>query len=331
MSLPFRLPVLVLSLLTALAGTLAGTPAGAQQAAPLAVVASFSVLGDMVREIGGSDVTVTTLVPPGGDAHVYQPRPADAKRIAGARLVMVNGLGMEGWLDRLIAASGYHGPVVVVSEGVTPQTMTEHHHDHGHGHARGHNHKQGGPNGDDHDKDAVVTDPHAWQDLANGAVYARNITEALAAADPAHADAYRTRGSAYLARLKELDAWVKAQIAAVPAEKRRIITSHDAFGYFGRAYGIEFLAPVGISTDAEPSAAGVSRLIRQMRREKIRALFVENMTDQRLVSQLASETGAELGGTLYSDSLSPAGGPADTYIGMFRHNVPAMAAAMRKN
>ncbi|WP_341703282.1 metal ABC transporter substrate-binding protein [Ferrovibrio sp.] len=316
MSLPFRLPVLVLSLLTALAGTL---PAGAQQAAPLAVVASFSVLGDMVREIGGSDVTVTTLVPPGGDAHVYQPRPADAKRIAGARLVMVNGLGMEGWLDRLIAASGYRGPVVVVSDGVTPQTMqaeADHGHNHGHSH---------GP------RKAVVTDPHAWQDLANGAVYARNITEALAAADPAHADAYRTRGSAYLARLKELDAWVKAQIAAVPAEKRRIITSHDAFGYFGRAYGIEFLAPVGISTDAEPSAAGVSRLIRQMRREKIRALFVENMTDQRLVRQLASETGAELGGTLYSDSLSPAGGPADTYIGMFHHNVPAMAAAMRKN
>ncbi|WP_370154553.1 metal ABC transporter substrate-binding protein [Ferrovibrio sp.] len=323
MSLPFRLPVLVLSLLTALAGTLAGTPAGAQQAAPLAVVASFSVLGDMVREIGGSDVTVTTLVPPGGDAHVYQPRPADAKRIAGARLVMVNGLGMEGWLDRLIAASGYRGPVVVVSDGVTPQTMqAEADHGHNHGHNHGHSH---GP------RKAVVTDPHAWQNLANGAVYARNITEALAAADPAHADAYRTRGSAYLARLKELDAWVKAQIAAVPAEKRRIITSHDAFGYFGRAYGIEFLAPVGISTDAEPSAAGVSRLIRQMRREKIRALFVENMTDQRLVRQLASETGAELGGTLYSDSLSPAGGPADTYIGMFRHNVPAMAAAMRKN
>jgi len=293
-----------------------GSPAAA---APRRVVASFSVLGDLARAVGGADVVVTTLVPPGGDAHVYQPKPGDAKTIAHADLVVVNGLGMEGWIDRLIAASGYSGRIATASEGVTPQTMTEEENEES-GHA-----PAGEAGG------GRITDPHAWQNIANGAVYVRNIADALIAVDPGHAAGYRERAAAYLAGLKELDGWVKAQIAAVAPDKRRIITSHDAFGYFGTAYGIHFLAPLGISTGADPSAADVGALIRQIRAEHIKALFIENMTDPRLVQQLAREAGAVVGGTLYSDSLSAAGGPADTYVKMFRHNVPAMVAAMQKN
>lgn len=299
----------------------AATAAAPALAAPRQVVATFSVLGDMVKAVGGPDVHITTLVPPGGDAHVYQPRPGDAKAIARADLVVVNGLGMEGWIDRLIAASGYKGRVAVASEGVTSQTMED---------EDGADH-DAGPAAHDDGKPHIVTDPHAWQNVANGAIYIRNIATALGAMDQPHAPAYEARAKAYLAELKDLDAWVKAQIAAVPPQKRRIITSHDAFGYFGTAYGIHFLAPLGLSTEADPSAAHVGALIRQMRAEHIKALFIENMTDPRLVQQLAREAGAVVGGTLYSDSLSKAGGPADTYVKMFRHNVPAMVAAMQQN
>lgn len=301
----------------------AATAASPALAAPRQVVATFSVLGDMVKEIGGDDVHVITLVPPGGDAHVYQPKPGDAKNIARADLVVVNGLGMEGWIDRLIAASGYKGRIATASTGVTPQTMAEEDDD-------DHDHDSKAAAKDD-GKPHIVTDPHAWQNVANGAIYIRNITAALTAIDPAHAAGYEARAKAYLAGLADLDAWVKAQIATVPEAKRRVITSHDAFGYFGSAYGITFLAPLGISTDADPSAAHVGELIKQMRAEHIKALFIENMTDPRLVQQLAREAHAVVGGTLYSDSLSKAGGPADTYVKMFRNNVPAMVAAMQKN
>jgi zinc/manganese transport system substrate-binding protein len=308
---------------TLIAAGLAGLPALTPQAwaAPRQAVATFSVLGDMVKEIGGPDVHVITLVPPGGDAHVYQPKPGDAKAIARADLVVVNGLGMEGWIDRLIAASGYKGRVAVASGGVRPQTMEDEDEDD----------HDARPAAQDDGKPHIVTDPHAWQNVANGAIYIRNIATALGAMDPAHAPDYEARAKAYLAQLRDLDAWVKTQIAAVPPEKRRIITSHDAFGYFGSAYGIHFLAPLGISTESDPSAAHVGALIKQMRAEHIKALFIETMTDPRLVQQLAREAGAVIGGTLYSDSLSKAGGPADTYIKMFRHNVPAMVAAMQKN
>lgn len=304
-------------------GLAAALPAPSAEAAPRQVVATFSVLGDMVKEVGGPDVHVATLVPPGGDAHVYQPKPGDAKAIARADLVVVNGLGMEGWIDRLIAASGYKGRIATASESVRPQTMAD-------DDAADVEHADHDAKTDD-SKPHIVTDPHAWQNVANGAIYIRNIATALGAMDPDHAPAYEARAKAYLAQLKELDAWVKAQIATVPPEKRRVITSHDAFGYFATAYGIGFLAPLGLSTEADPSAAHVGALIKQMRAEHIRALFIENMTDPRLVQQLAREAGAVVGGTLYSDSLSKAGGPADTYVKMFRHNVPAMVAAMQQN
>ncbi len=284
---------------------------GAASAAPLQVVATFSVIGDLVRTVGGETVAVTTLVAPGGDAHVYQPAPRDAKSIAGADLVVVNGLGMEGWLDRLIKASGYRGRVLVAADGVAAQTMVE-----GNGGAG---------------KGAPVTDPHAWQNLADGRIYVRNIAAALIQADPANAAGYRDRAGRLDAEIAALDGWVRQQIAGIPPAKRKIITSHDAFGYFGTAYGVTFLAPVGLSTDSEPTAAGLGQLTRQIRTEGIRALFIESMTDPRLIEQLAHESGAVVGGTLYSDTLSADGGPADSYLKMFRHNVPAMADAMRRN
>ncbi len=273
----------------------------------LRVVATFTVLGDMVRNVGGEHVALTTLVGPDGDAHVYEPTPADARALADADLVLVNGLGFEGWIDRLVKASGYKGPVVVASEGIALLRAEE---DHGHGH------------GDEFD-------PHAWQDLVNGRLYVINIARALAAADTARADDYRRRAEAYDRELVTLDRDIRGRLDGVPAERRKVITSHDAFRYFGRAYGIGFHAPVGLSTEDEPSAGEVAALIRQMRDEGIRTLFVDNITDARLVQQLAREAEAVIGGTLYSDSLSGATGPAPTYLDMFRHNASEIVKAFK--
>jgi zinc/manganese transport system substrate-binding protein len=268
----------------------------------LKVVASFSVLADIVKNVGGDRVEVATLVGPDGDAHVFEPTPADAKAVAGADLVFVNGLGLEGWMERLIQSSGYKGPVVVATKGVKSRTMEE--------------------------DGAEITDPHAWQDLSNGRIYVENVAAALAAADPQGAAAYSAAAAAYGAEIAAKDNWVRSELAAIPAERRRIITSHDAFGYFGAAYGVSFLAPVGVSTEAEPSAAGIAQLIRQMKSEGIKVVFFESMTSPKLVQTLAGEAGARVGGTLYSDALSPPGGPADSYLKMFDNNVPELKAAM---
>ncbi len=290
-------------------------------AAPLRVVASFSILGDMIKNVGGEDVTVTTLVGPDGDAHVYEPTPADAKAVSNAQLLAVNGLHFEGWMDRLVQSAGYRGEIVVASQGVTPRHMEEAHEESTVQHGAHHREK--------HDHGAV--DPHAWQDLANGQIYVDNLIVALAKVDPDHAEAYRRRGETYRAQLLGTDRWVRGQIATVPLTKRRVITSHDAFGYFGAAYGVEFLAPVGWNTENEPSAQAIATLIRQIKQKKTRALFVENMSDPRLVQRIAHEASGVVGGTLYSDALAPAGQPGDSYIGLFRHNVPALVAAMAKN
>ena len=265
----------------------------------LKVVTTFTILGDMVRNVGREHIALTTLVGPDGDAHVYEPTPADARSLAQADVVVVNGLGFEGWIDRLVKVSGYKGPVVVASEGVAALTVEENR-----------------------------LDPHAWQDLANGRLDVANIARALAAADPAHADDYRRRAEAYDRELAALDRDIRSRLGAFPADRRKVITSHDAFQYFGRAYGIDFRAPVGVSTGSEPSAGEVAALIRQMRDEGIRALFVENITDPRLVEQLAREAGAVVGGRLYSDSLSGPTGPAPTYLDMFRHNAGEIAKAV---
>jgi zinc/manganese transport system substrate-binding protein len=266
-------------------------------------VASFSILGDMVRQVGGERVAVTTIVGPNADTHVYEPKPADAAAVADADVFFVNGLGFEGWMDRFVQATGYAGPLVVASAGVATHTMNE--------------------------DGATVTDPHAWQSLGNGMAYVETIAGALCRVDAAGCATYKANAVAYEARLTALDAQVRAAIAAVPPDRRKVITTHDAFGYFGRDYGVAFLAPEGISTDAEPSAMDVARLIVQIRNEGVSALFIENMSDGRLIEQIAAETGVELGGELYADALSGPDGPAASYADMFRHNAELLVKAMR--
>ncbi len=270
---------------------------------PVPVVASFSILADLVRQVGGERVAVTALVGPNGDAHVYQPSPADAKTLASARLVVVNGLGFEGWIPRLVKASGSKAEVVTASAGIKPLEMVED----GHPHA---------------------TDPHAWQDVANARRYVAVIRDALSKADPEGAQAYAANAAAYIARLDELDAEVRAAAARIPAERKRIITTHDAFGYFAAAYGFQFIAPQGVSTESEASAKDVARIIRQIRAEKIPAVFLENVSDPRLMERITRETGAKIGGRLTSDALSGQDGPAGTYIDMMRNNIRELSAAL---
>jgi zinc/manganese transport system substrate-binding protein len=282
------------------------------QDARLPVVATFSILGDLVQQVGGDRVALTVLIGPGSDAHVYTPAPGDAKRVAGARLVVVNGLGFEGWLDRLIKASNTKAPVVVATRGIKPLRASSHGHSHGHSHGN-----------DD-------SDPHAWQSIANVRVYVANIRDGLIAADPAGKETYARNATAYLAQLDALEKDVRAAIAAIPKERRVVVTNHDAFAYFGAAYGLRFIAPQGVSTNAAPSAQAVARIIRRIKKEQIPAVFIENITDKRLAERIASESGAKLGGTLYSDQLSAPGGRAGTYIDMVRHNIRELTAALGK-
>ena len=283
-------------------------------AAEVDAVASFSILGDLVARVGGDRVAVTTIVGPDADTHVYEPRPSDAAAVAGADIFFINGLGFEGWMDRFVEAAAYKGPLVVVSDGIVAHDMDEHEEHEEHEEGGGHGHGE--------------RDPHAWQNLGNGVLYVQNIAESLCAIDIAGCDIYTANATAYAAELTALDHSIKEQLAAVPVDKRKVITTHDAFGYFGEAYGVTFLAPEGVSTDAEPSAADVARLITQIRVEGVRALFVENMSDPRLVQQIADETGVTLGGELYADALSSPDGPAATYLDMFRHNLGLLIPAM---
>jgi zinc/manganese transport system substrate-binding protein len=285
---------------------LLGLSGGAESADKLKAVASFSILGDMVRQVGGDRVEVVTLVGPDGDAHVFSPTPADAKMLSGADLFFVNGLGFEGWMERLEKSSGFKGKTVVASNGVKPRTMIE---------------EEGG-------QEETITDPHAWQDLANGELYIANIRDGLIAADPEGKAVYEANATKYLDAIAKEDEAVRAALAALPEARRKIITSHDAFGYFGAAYGLEIIAPEGVSTESEASAQDVAKIIRQIKAEKIPAVFLENVTDHRLLDQIARETGAKIGGTLYSDALSGPDGPAPTYLDMFRHNVGTLTAAL---
>ena len=279
---------------------------------PLRVVASFSILGDFVKQVGGERVSVTTLVGADGDAHVYSPTPADAKAMAGAGLIIINGLKFEGWMTRLVKSSGAKAPVVVATKGITPQTLAEDGHD------------KDGKHGHDHGHE----DPHAWQSVANARIYVANIRDALSQAEPASQALFTANATAYLAKLDALEAEVKAAVARIPAERRKAITSHDAFGYFVKAYGVAFIAPQGVSTEAEASAKDVGRIIRQIKAQKIPAVFLENVTNPRLVEQIARESGARIGGRLYSDALSAADGPAGTYIAMMKHNISQIEKAL---
>jgi len=276
-------------------------PAVAQE--KLKVVATFSILADFVKNVGGERVAVSALVGPNGDAHVYQPTPGDAKTLGDAKVVVTNGLGFEGWINRLVKASGTKAPMIVATKGIKPRKAED---DHGHGDA----------------------DPHAWQSVANAKRYVENIRDALIAADPAAKDVYEANAAAYAAKLDALDAEVKAAIEKIPADRRRIITTHDAFGYFAAAYGVTFIAPQGVSTEAEVSARDVARIITQIRKQKIPAVFLENVTDKRLLERIGAESGARIGGTLYSDALTDEKGVAPTYLEMMRHNVKQLAAAL---
>src|SRR5215218_2131980 len=298
----------VLTLLAAIALAACGFAASAQDKPK--VVATFSILADLANNVGGDRVEVATLVGPDGDAHVYSPTPADGRRLADAKLVIANGFKFEGWMSRLIKSSGTKALVVEAARGVEPIKADEHGQDHGHDH--GH----------------ADVDPHAWQSVANVKRYVMNIRDGLIAADPAGKAAYEANAAAYLERLDALDRDLKAAVEPIPRDRRRIITSHDAFGYFQKAYGVTFVAPQGVSTEAEASAKDVAKIIRQIRREKIPAVFLENVSDPRLLERIAKESGARIGGRLYSDALSGADGPARTYIDMMRHNIRALSAAL---
>jgi zinc/manganese transport system substrate-binding protein len=281
-------------------------PAGAQEKLPVAT--TFSILGDFVQNIGGARVALTTLVGPDGDAHVYSATPADAKKVAEAKIVFTNGLGFEGWMERLVKASGSKATLVVATKGIKPRTMAG-----GHGHGHGHAHE---------------VDPHAWQSVANARIYVANIRDALVGADPAGKAEYEANATAYLAKLDALEKDIRAAVASVPPARRKIITSHDAFGYFQAAYGIEFIAPQGVSTETEVSARDVARIIKQIKAQKIPAVFLENVSDPRLVRRISDEAGVKIGGTLFSDALSAPNGPAPTYIDMMRHNMRQLTDAL---
>lgn len=305
--------------LAALALGLAALAPSLHAQAPLRAVASFSILGDIVKEVGGDRVAVEVLVGPGADAHVFQPTPAHARLVGQAQVVFSNGLGFEGWLSRLLKTSAYRGRQVVVSQGIQP-LKGEAEHDHGHdSHKKGH----------DHGHSHGATDPHAWQSVANVKVYARNINKALCQADAANCDLYNRNARAYEVKLTELEAEIRAAWAPIPAAQRKVITSHDAFGYYARDHQVRFFAPQGVSTESEASAKGVAQLVRQIRQDQIKALFVESISDPRLIEQIARETGVKPSGALYSDSLSAAGGAAASYIELMRFNTRALTTAVR--
>jgi zinc/manganese transport system substrate-binding protein len=264
----------------------------------LNVVASFSILGDFVRNVGGDRVDVTTLVGPDSDVHVYTPAPSDAKRIADANLVIVNGLGLEGWLPRLVQSAGSKAQVVTVSAGIVPLKL------------------------------GSAADPHAWQSVPNARIYVSDIANALAAADPDDAEFFRARAKAYLDKLEALDREVREAVAKIPPERRKVISTHDAFGYFAAEYGVQFVAPLGVSTETEPSARDIAAIIGQIKAQKIPAVFLENISDDRLIRRIAAETGAKVGGTLISDGLTGEKGLAPTYIDMVRHNIKALTSAL---
>ena len=281
-------------------------PAAAQQPAKLKAVASFSILADFVRNVGGDRIDVAILVGPDADAHAFAPTPAHARTVAEANLIFVNGLGFEGWMTRLIKAAGGSANAVATTAGVKPLKMDEQKHGHSHS----------------------ATDPHAWQSVANAKIYVGNIRDALVKADPAGKQTYEANAKAYAEKLDALETEVRAGVARIPADRRRIITSHDAFGYFAASYGVQFIAPAGVSTETEASARDVARIITQIKAQKIPAVFLENVSSARLMEQIARETGAKVGGKLYSDALSGPDGPAPTYVEMMRHNVRQLGSAL---
>jgi len=273
----------------------------AASAKTLNTVASFTVLADVVKQVGGDHVNVKSLVGPNGDPHEFEPSPDDAKALKEADVTFISGEGLEGWFEKLVSASGYSGKPIVVSTGITTRTME--------------------------DDGKTVTDPHVWNSPVNVKIWVANIAKALEAADPADAADFKANAAKYSKELDDLNAYAKSVIETVPKDRRKVLTSHDALGYFGREYGVTFLSPLGVSTETEASAADVAKLIDQIKAEKVKLYFFENSNDPRLVEQVSKATGAQPGGELYVEALSKEDGPAPTYAKMFRYNVDQLSKA----
>jgi zinc/manganese transport system substrate-binding protein len=273
----------------------------------LQVVVSFSILKDIVANIAEDHAKVVSIVGPNQDTHIFEPTPETSKLLLQADLIIINGFAFEKWIERLTKAAGYKGPVVIASQGIKPIMLKK---------TRATRNSQ--------------PDPHVWNAVSNAKVWVSNIEHALSSRDPKNAHVYHKNAQAYLAKLNQLDDWIKDQLKDVPQDQRKVITAHDAFGYYGEAYGIKFLSPMGLTTETEPSAFAVAELIKQIRHEHISILFVENMTNDRLIKQISKETGVKIGGTLYSDALSPAGDSGETYIKMMQHNTRLFKSAMNQ-
>ena len=329
---------------TALAAFSLSFPMASWAEEPIPVVATFSILGDMVERIGGEHIALTTLVGPDGDSHVYQPTPKAARSVAESDVLFLNGLDFEGWLERLAEAASFDGAMVVATNGVVPIAFDDHddhddekhddHDDHDDHNDEKHDEHDDHDDHDDekHDDhaghDHGAFDPHAWQSLENAVIYANNIAAGLAQADPENAGDYYANRAAFVAEVEMLSADIEAMMKSLPADKRTVVTPHDAFGYFAATYDLTFVAPQGMSTESEVSAGDVAALITQIREESISAVFIESITDNRMMEQIANETGATIGGTLYSDALSAKSGPASTYLDMMRHNATTLFDAL---
>ena len=317
---------------TALAAFSLSFPLASWAEEPLPVVATFSILGDMVERIGGEHIALTTLVGPDGDAHVYQPTPKVARSVAEADVLFLNGLEFEGWLERLAEAASFGGAMVVATKGVVPIAFDDHDDHDDHDEHDDHDDHAEHDKHDDHDDhaghDHGAFDPHAWHSLENAVIYANNIAAGLAQADPENAGDYYANRAAFISEIETLSADIEAMMKRLPADKRTVVTPHDAFGYFAASYDLTFVAPQGMSTESEASAGDVAALITQIREDSISAVFIESITDNRMMEQIANETGATIGGTLYSDALSAQSGPASTYLDMMRHNATTLIDAL---
>lgn len=275
--------------------------------AKLEVVASFSILSDLTREVGGDRINVYSLVPAGQDAHVYQPRPSDIQKVKTAQVFVSNGLGFEGWQSRILGAANFKGRLVTASVGIVAPKASNHAH---HGH---------------HDE----VDPHAWHNPQNVVIYVNNITKGLSLADAAGTSYYQARAAAYIKKVQAMDSWAQQQYKSLRPEQRKVLTSHDAFAYLGSRYGVKFIAPQGLSTEAEPTAKVVGQLIKQVKKEKIKAVFLEYASNEKLLTQISKEANVTIGGILYADSLTKAGDEADTWLKFFELNTQRLVAAMK--
>ena len=308
---------------------------GSVSAATVNVVTSFSILEDFASQVGGDRITVKSIVPVNGDVHAYEPRPTDVIAFKRADLVLANGLQFDTFMQRLAKSSETKAPVVEVTKGIEPLKNTED--EHGHGaesahddHDHGHDHDHAHEHEHEHEHDHGEYDPHAWQSVPNAMIYVKNIADALCKVDSAGCESYKANASAYTEKLQALHESVKAAFAALPEDKRTLITSHDAFGYLGAAYGLTLLAPEGTSSATEATAADVAAIIRQIREDKGSAVFMENISNPALIKQIASEGNVAVGGKLYSDALSGPDEPAPTYLKMMQYNADTITKAILK-